>query len=459
MLFFTIWLVTLIGSLYLFQKVSGSLSILRPNLVSIVYYYSLLISSFIGSLLIVLKLDHHYMINRLHDDNFRVIGFFLICYIMVAMPLAMLVVSKLLGFNAQQEFNDYLKKPVVETETGKKEFFYLFSTLAMICLLAVAYTMLKLDKIPILAMFTGSEDLGKLRIEASRNFAGNTLFRNIFAIGFTPVLSLIAYIYFEKTKKLRWTILFGALFIASIVILTYDLQKAPIMFYFIMLILIRIYIGKTVLSWTKVAMLGSLSVGLLIVMYVFIQGVTNPSSFLSYQSGPIARLILAQIAPFYLHLDLFGEIQPFLSGRSLPNFLVSMYDMEHVRSARVVMEHYFPERVEEGIAGVLNTLYAGEAYANFGYNGIILGTLYVGFFIQVLYIGFIRLPKHPVIIVLFIFFTVNIPRVVVGGFADFLFNPFWIMIVCLFGGLLLFIRLKKDFEAYITLAKNKNKLH
>jgi hypothetical protein len=135
-----------------------------------------------------------------------------------------------------------------------------------------------------------------------------------------------------------------------------------------------------------------------------------------------------------------------------------MYDLEHVRSARVVMENYFPERVEEGIAGVLNTLYAGEAYANFGYNGIIIGTLYVGFFIQVLYIGFLRLPKHPVLIVLFIFFTVNIPRVVVGGFADFLFNPFWIMIVFLFGGLLLLIRFKIDFEKYLSAARN-NKRH
>jgi oligosaccharide repeat unit polymerase len=457
MLFFTVWLVTLTSSVYLFQKVSGTLSILRPNLISIVFYYSLLISSFIGSLIIVLGIDNHYMINRLYDENFRFIGFSLICYIMIAMPLMMLIVSKLLGFDSRQEFHNYIEKPVVESEHGKKEFFFLFSIISAVSLLAVAYTMLKLDKIPLLALFAGSDDLGRLRIEASRNFAGNTLFRNIFGIGFTPVLSLIAYIYFEKTKTLRWMLLFGSLFIASIIILTYDLQKAPILFYFIMLILVRIYIGKTNLTWSKVLLLGSISVTLLIVMYVFIQGVTDPSSFLSYRSGPVARLILAQIAPFYLHLDLFGQIQPFLSGRSLPNFLVSMYDLEHVRSARIVMENYFPERVEEGIAGVLNTLYAGEAFANFGYSGIILGTLYVGFFIQVMYIGFLRLPKHPVLIVLFIFFTVNIPRVVVGGFADFLFNPFWIMIVFLFGGLLLLIRFKTDFERYIHTARNKNR--
>jgi oligosaccharide repeat unit polymerase len=445
---------TLIFSIYLFQRSSGSLSPLKPNLHSLIFYYSLLISSFIGPLLIVLKIDHHYMLDRLVHQEIRVIGFLYICYIMIFLPLSMFVVSKILGFKADKEFTRYIHSPISVKPSDNRDFFYIISFLSFISVLSIIYTFIKLDHIPILELFKGSSDLGVLRIEASRGFKGNEYIRNIFAIGLTPILSFIAYSYATISHSRRWRALFIVLFFLSILMNVYDLQKAPVFFYFLMFIILNIYLGKFVLNVKRILVIGLTGVVLLVIMYVYIQGVTAPDQFLSYNTGPVGRMILSQISPFFLHLDLFGDRIPFLHGRSLPNILLHLYDFEQVRSARETMEYVYPEKVAEGIAGVLNTIFAGEAYANFGMAGILIGTIYIGVFVQVMYISFIRLKKHPVSLSVFMYFTVTIPRVMVGGFVDFVFNPFWILLLVLFIGLLVLQKVKVDlikgFKEYLA---------
>lgn len=457
MIFLFFWVVIFIISTFLFRKVAGSISLLKPNMISLIYYYSLLLSSFIGPLLIALNIDKHYMLVRLEHQEYRTLGFIYIGFIMVFLPLTMLLISKWTGFNAKEEFNHYISKPLHISKSDSRDFFYVIASFSLVCILSIVYTFLKLEHIPILELLKGSSNLGQLRIEAGRGFQGNQYIRNIFAIGLTPLLSFTAYVYACKTPLKRWRILFIILFALSLLVNIYDLQKAPVFFYILMFLLLNLYIGVIKLNYRIIFSLGILGSVLLILMYVFIQGVTSPKEFLSYNTGPIGRMILSQIAPFYLHLDLFGDEIPFLNGKSLPNLLLSLYDVEQIRSARLTMEHYYPEKVSAGIAGVLNTIYAGEAYANFGVAGIIIGTLYIAVFVQVMYICFIRLPKHPLTLSVFLYFTVNIPRVIVGGFVDFVFNPFWILIFVLFVGLLLMRKMKVDFiKGWDEYQKSKN---
>lgn len=457
MLAIIIWMAVLAISVILFKNVSGSLSLLKPNLNSLIFYYSLLVSSYIGSLLIALDIDHYYMINKLDHEVYRYIGFGAVSFVMIMLPLSMFIVSKLAGFDAKKEFNHYLKKPIEHTFTERNEFYLIFLGLSLISMLAVAYTLLKTSQVPIFALLKGNlSDLGMLRIDAARNFHGKVLIRNIFAIALTPLLSLIAYVYTVKTRQLKWGLLFLPLFACAVLISVYDLSKSPIIFYIIMFIFVQLYVGRLVLNRRRINFYVICGATLIILMYMFIQGVNDLGSYLSYSSGPIGRLILAQIAPTFLHLNIFGESIPFLHGSSLPSILIGWFDIEQVRSARLVMANAFPNRIEDGTGGVLNTLFIAEAYANFGYLGILFGTIYVGVLIQILYIIFIRLPKNPVFLCLFIYFSINIPRTLVGGFADFLFNPIWIFITCLFAGILLFIRIRLDLFSFFFKKKARN---
>ncbi|WML46108.1 O-antigen polymerase [Neobacillus sp. PS3-40] len=446
MLYLLLWLIVLGGSVYFFKKSAGTLSLLKPNINSIIFYYSFLVSSYLGTLLIAMGIDDYYMINRLTHEENRWIGFYAISFVMLFFPFVMFLVSKLVGFDAKKEFNGYLEKDISLPFSEKNEFFLLFAMISFVSLAAIGYTFLKTAHVPILELILRRTDLspGELRIEAQRNFGGNVLIRNIFAIGLTPILSLIAYVYSVKTNEVKWKLLFLALFAGAILINVYDLAKSPIFFYIIMFLLLRMYIGNLHFNWRRLTAWGFTGFVILIGMYIVVQGVTSLESYLSYNHGPIGRIIFAQIAPTYLHLDTFPDSVPFLKGESLPASLINLFDMEQVRSARLVMARVFPEKIEEGTAGVLNTLFIAEAYANWGYIGILAGTFYVATFVQTMYIVFLKLPKNPVFLSLFIYFSVNIPRTLVGGFTDFLFNPIWVMITCLFVGILLFIRIRID---------------
>ncbi|MBG9548306.1 oligosaccharide repeat unit polymerase [Cytobacillus firmus] len=454
MLYLLIWCIVLAASIYLFKQAGGSLSLLKPNMISIIFYYSFLISSFIGTLLIGMGVDDYYMINRLRFEENRQIGFYIICLVMFLFPLVMMLISKLSNFDAKEEFNSYLAKDISLPFKEKNEFFLIFLMLSGISMLSIFYTLWKAPVIPILEVALGNSEYspGELRIMAQREFGGNVLIRNIFAIALTPLLSLIAYVYAVRTGQVKWKLLYLSLFAGAILINIYDLAKSPVFFYLIMFLLLSLYIGVIRFTVRRLVLWGMLGAAALISMYIVIQGVTDIGSYLSYNSGPVGRLIFAQIAPTFLHFDIYGNILPFLNGKSLP-IITDLFDMDQVRSARVVMETVFPEKVEAGTAGVLNTLFIAEAYANFGYLGVIVSTIYIAALVQILYIVLIRLPKNPVFLCLFIYFTINIPRTLVGGFADFLFNPIWVLMTGLFVGILIFIRLR----IYLTALWQKKK--
>jgi oligosaccharide repeat unit polymerase len=407
-------------------------------MISIIYYYSFLISSYIGGLLIALGVDDYYMIKRMDHEEYRIIGFVLLTILMILFPLTQLVVGRLFGFNAQLEFERYLHEPVrTSVDKNKTVFKLVFIALAGISVLAVAYTLLKTANLPILELLKGNtSELAKMRIDASRGISGIAVYiRNIFGLALTPILSIIAYVYASKTKEFFWKVLFFTLFISSILISTYDLAKSPIFFYFIMLILASVYSNTLTLNWKKISGYLLLGVGLLVIMYIAIQGVNKVESFLAYNTGPIGRIILAQIAPFFLHLDTFSHSISLLEAKGLPSFIIGFFDIEQVRSARMVMENVFPENVDKGTGGVLNTIFLGEAFASFGYMGVMAAIVYIATIIQLLYMLLIRLRKTPVVIALFVYFTINIPRTLVGGVADFYFNPIWVMMTVILAGL------------------------
>lgn len=439
MIYVLIWILVLFISIYFFRKSAGSLSIKKLNLISILFYYSLLLSSFIGSILIVLNIDQSYIIAKMIYQESRVVGFYLVCSVMILLPLTMWMIAKLFGFQADREFDRYWNKPVEEVFTdseSQKLFYRVFLVIAFICLGSVAYvafiTLVRTGSIPIIeAVINPDAELGKLRQLAKGAITGPTIYlKNIFALALTPIISLVSYGFALTTKQKKWKLLFYPLFMGSLFIQIYDFQKAPIIFYIGSIILLRMFIGKTKFDLKKMVLISLAGVAYIVATYSA-SGVQGASSFLSYNSGPIGRVILTQIAPMYLYVDRYDEIYPYLEEKALPEPILSLYGIEEKRSARVLIEDVFPEKVAEGTAGVLNTLYAGEAYAGFGVTGVIVGTILLGIFIQMLYIIFIRLPKHPIILSLFIYFTINIPRAAVGGFTDILFNPLWIMVTVL----------------------------
>jgi oligosaccharide repeat unit polymerase len=453
------WILTLIIGVWLLHKSSGGLLLNKPNLHLVIFGYVYLLSSLVGSLLIVLEIDHSYIINKLLFSESRQLGFILVCGSFLLFSFITVIVSKIIGFKPNIEFNRYWNAPVNEVFTSKqnkKLFFRIFLGLSIVSILSVIYTLLHTSTIPLFSAILGNTaDLAKGRIDAKEGYTGIVYVKNILAIGLTPLLSMVAFAYALKTRLWSWRIVFGFLFVAAVIIQVYNFEKAPTLFYMIMLILISIFVGKLKLNLRVILLFTAVAVTYIVVMYTLL-GATGSSTFLNYSQGPIGRIILTQIAPLFIIVDRFGEVYPYLHIYGLPDAILQLYDVDQMRTARVIMMDLFPEKVQEGTAGVLNTLYVGEAFATYGVWGVILATVYLGFFVQILYILFVRLPKHPVFISLFVFFIINIPRAMVGGFSDLVINPVWIVLFAIVVFPYAIVRLKETWPKSIKKVKKSS---
>ena len=79
-----------------------------------------------------------------------------------------------------------------------------------------------------------------------------------------------------------------------------------------------------------------------------------------------------------------------------------------------------PSAIEEGTGGVINSLFIGEAWANFGLAGVIFAPFWVGFVIQWSYILLLKAEKTPLFLALAVYLTMKWPGT--GGFNDFIYN-------------------------------------
>ncbi|HNW81258.1 MAG TPA: O-antigen polymerase [bacterium] len=426
-MYYLISFVILIISYYLFKKCSGTMAFNRLNMISYIFYLQLFLFSFIGSVLVVNKVDNHYMINRLAFESSRFYGWVSIMYVMIAMPIGMLLANYFLkNFNTRILFSRYAGK-LIEPVVSMKDSYMRFPLLVLsaISIFACVYTFYVIKTIPILYVFKGSgpEILARMRIEASREFGGNIIFRNLFAIMLTPVLSYISYAYYKMSKSKKDFVWFELMFFSSIMILTYNIAKSPLVTYLIGFLLLHILIEGSV---SKKLFIFAGFISFVILAYLYLStmglGISDFASLVtSVNQGIPGRILLSQSAGTFFSFDIFPDRHNFLGITSLSNILSGIFSIEKSdRSARIIMSIVMPSAIEEGTGGVMNTLFIGESWANFGLIGVVFAPIWVGFVIQWSYVTILKSKKTPLMLALMVYLTISWP--VTGGFNDFIYN-------------------------------------
>ena len=135
---------------------------------------------------------------------------------------------------------------------------------------------------------------------------------------------------------------------------------------------------------------------------------------------------MVQFAGMPLAFDVFPYQYSFLNGGGFPTWINNVIGVPHAEMARLLMQVYNPAGVEQGTAGVINTLFIADAWANFGWVGIILAPIYLGVLIQVIYHRLITIPKSPVNVALNGYFMTSFQ--ITGGLIGFIWNPIWIFL-------------------------------
>ena len=411
-------------STWLFSRVAGSLAPTRINMISWIFFFELIMQSFVASVLVINSWDNHYVISQVGAEaRFR--GWLAVQYTMIAMPLGMMLVVYLNGMSTNSApFHRYLSQPIESMLSRRDSFVRLpLYGLSIVALLSVAYTFAAIGSVPLASVIAGGDalSLAITRVDASLGFTGNVYVRNFFAYMLTPILAYVSYGYFRQTGSLRDRFWFFAMLVGAFFILTYDLSKAPIVLFALGFLFFHVLADGGV-SRRMFFLFGVLAVLLVVAGYAFIGKVTDPLALFSYNSGIGGRILLSQASGTYYAFEHFPASREFIGISSLSGLLNDIFGVQSSdRSSRIIMTIFNPTGVEEGSAAVMNSLFVAEAWANFGLLGVLIAPVYVGIFLQVVFMLFLKARKTPIVLGTFAYLSPRMP--VTGGFNDFMYAP------------------------------------
>ncbi len=428
-------IIIILISTFLFKKASGTLKVNLINISSFAFY-SLMAFEFIGVTLVFLGYRDHYLISKITDNNVINKTYWSMAYVMIILPLTIFV-SNYFIFKLKKIDKTYIKKiqqDIIMENTKTQKMIYIIVVMALfICLIAIIYVFCCIGYVPLFKYFDSNFNFAEERINTVRNFNGNEYIKNIVMLMVTPILSYIAYIYMRTTKEKKWLILFIISFILNVFVKTYDFSKAPLIYYICYFFIIEVTLGKT-FKLKKIIPFVIVAIVLVVLSYTIVAGYRG--SFISLSNGPISRVVISQAGTLFLHFDAFPEKIDYLNGHSFPpifKFIFGEGDY-YVRSGRVVMQEYNKAGIENGTAGVMSTVFLGEAYANFGIFGIIISPILVGLIFSSILCIFLKSKKTPLNIVLYLQCFIIFTNVLLAGFIDFIYNiQFMVSLLVVFG--------------------------
>lgn len=422
-----------ITSYYLFKKTGVDMNLRGLNMLSWVYYMQFITCCLVGATCAVYNVDNHYVITTVvqNAEQIRFYGWVLVLYTMIIFPISVILVKKI--------FLPCLKKRscIIHSAsiTEKYPVIYILTFLAVISCIYVFYVS---KYVGLINMVCGQVNLQE-GISFSRNFAGNVYIRNIFAQMLSSLLSMVWYIELKLTHTRRARFFFILTLVFAILMVTQNYSKAPIIMLFISFIMLRIQLfGRLSRKHFLIGL--ATSIAGIIIMYINITDMSLPQIFSSYKTGILGRIFFSQISPLFKTLEYFPTVHGFIGFSSISRLLTTLIGSVYVdRSARIVMMLFNPEGVEIGVAGVMNTLFVAEAWANWGYIGALISPWITGIITGIIYYTTTK-AKNLIYRVIYAYLSVRIP--ITGGFNDFIY-PIWVILPCL---LVMLMILKFDYR-------------
>ncbi|MDU7337021.1 MAG: oligosaccharide repeat unit polymerase [Clostridium sp.] len=411
----------LIISLILFHKASATLNVGKINLLSYIMYLFLL-QTYIGAALVYLGDRNHYTMKYITVSDSYDLMFYSVLLSAILFPLTIILLYRCFHVDIQQRYKSYLKKTV---EVKHEQLaFYVLSGIGFICCVLLLLYIIKIGYFPLLRLVRtpAGFEFGVERQRISQIVIINSYVKNLLLGLFLPLLSYISFAYAVVLKKFWWWALTAVLVGSSIVSATINFEKSPVLFYLFVLLLILMYERGGI---SRRTVFGFGAVMALFVVFIYGRmGYSFTSGDSNFYNGPIGRTIFTQVGTLTMHFDLFPTIFPFLGGRSFSPTAMQLLGIEggHVRSAKLVMDFYGSEKVYDGTGGVMNAFYIGEAYANFGFWGMVLSIVYMGVLLGLLFYAFTRLRKTPYQLALTAMLTSRLALTTQGGFVDFIYN-------------------------------------
>jgi oligosaccharide repeat unit polymerase len=401
-------LVCLITSVLLFRRVDGSMSLLKLNTISYVFYFQIITSAFVGSIFLATgAIDYHPYAKPI-SDWVKIESWMWVMYSIVIMPLAMLAFNYIVRIRPLYGFKNYLKKDIDLPKNNKTNVIILL-IMILTSVSILTFIFFKLERVPLFTLLIDGDAKQAAidRVSVRYNLGWLDYVKNLFGLMMIPIFTYYSYIIAQVKKKWYYYLMCFILVVTSALMLTFDTQKAPLAFFVLGFLILQTFISKGI-PIRYFLMFGILPILLLLVAYQLTSNHNAITLFFNPTSAFYGRVFLSGYFGFPLSLEFFPEVinQPtYYSG--FPSFVLRFLDIENTESARLVMKQMNPEGVKAGTANLFSGYYLGEAYANYGYLGLIISPVIVGGVVQVVHNYLLMNKKDPLILAFYAFITVK----------------------------------------------------
>ncbi|USD65108.1 hypothetical protein [Vibrio sp. SCSIO 43136] len=276
----------------------------------------------------------------------------------------------------------------------------------------------------ILGVFKAKDQYAIMALRKISTSAGNDyLFKKVVIEGVFWVSLLYYYSIKERSRCFSLLLYFVTLLFA--LFLLASLKKVSLVILFVSIFLVTNYNRK--LSLIKLFKLLLLFVVFMFAMYsLLIRNVDLEYMLSPFKEGLFGRIFISEISSLYAHMEIFKYDN--LGFESISRTLSNILGIDFSpRSGEVVMATVNPSWIEMEIGGTYNTLFLGEAFANFSYMGLGVSIAYVLFYYFVIVRTIVLFPnKFRVPVLVYLSLNVNI----MAGFNDYIYNPFLTLIYC-----------------------------
>jgi len=421
----------------LFKVAAGTMELMKINMISSMYYANILIPYFLSSIFIYSDWDNHYLINKIDDNSDAIkIAYYVLMYTVVALPLGMIIANKIFKVKPKIFYLEFINKPITYLNSPKDSYHKLFLNLTVVlCFMSIAYVFITIGSIPFLNISgKTSEQLLFIRNEVGRGFTGIALIKDLFALILTPILTYTFYVNYKVSNNRKQLIMFIIMFLTCTLTLTYNFAKAPLILFLLNFLFLKVLINGQLSK--GVFVLGGLLVGCVVVGNYILLSELSIDQLTGFTKGPMGRVFFTQSAGLYLTFDAFPKYHDFIGLESMSNFFSSnILGTEKIdRSGELLQGIYNKSQTKLGLTGVINSLFVAEAYANFGYFGVVLAPIYVGFLTQFFFIKLFAQKKTPFILAIITYFSLR--SIINGGVNDYIYNPLYVSLITVIAGII-----------------------
>tara|TARA_R110002072_G_C7970608_1_gene534764 strand:- start:1770 stop:3107 length:1338 start_codon:yes stop_codon:yes gene_type:complete len=405
---YLISIIVVLISYFLFKSVAGSMALNRLNMISIIFYFYLIFMSYLGTVFIANGFGENPVLNKVSSQT-RVFGWIVISYVMIGVPIGIRLSKYFFKIKCiEKTYNNYVYGNIVSLITKKDSYIKLpLYILSFFCLLSTFYVIYIVGKIPQVNFFNFTSQVDALidRNEISRGFKGIYAIKSVFFEQLTPLLSLISYAYFRMTNSIKDRIWFYFMLFLTLFMLTFTLAKSPLISYGIMFVILKIYIDGYI-KWKYFLVSSILGLFGIIFMFSIVARGTDINVVLYFLFN---RIFFDQISGTFLMFEIFPSYNDFIGFTSLSKPISNLFFESYSEPAtRLAMEYAFPVATEQGLMNLLSTLFIGEAWANFGWFGLIISPIYIGLIVGVFYYFILTSRKTPIFLGLLTYFSFRV---------------------------------------------------